>query len=255
MSPKTPMSVISAGLEPGSLARRAEADRTEMVYRELHTAIVERRLAAGARLPEGKLSQLFGVSRTIVRQALQRLVHVRLAVQEPNHSVRVAAPSVEEVHHLYEVRRLIECALISETGKLGRPSIVRLRSLVAQEARANAEGDVRSAMQLADAFHIELARAMGNPILVEILGELIARGNVAISLYEQPGRANCRCDEHKRILKHLADGAPELAQREMLDHLTAIEKSLNLARDTGHDGSLASVFQAVQLSADRKGRT
>lgn len=245
---------MSAGPEPGSLARRAEADRTEMVYRELHTAIVERRLAAGARLPEGKLSQLFGVSRTIVRQALQRLVHAHLAVQEPNHSVRVAAPSVEEVHHLYEVRRLIECALIAETGKLGRPSITRLRNLVADEARANAAGDVRSAMQLADAFHIELARVLGNPILVEILGELIARGNVAISLYEQPGRANCRCDEHMRILKYLASGANHLAQHEMLEHLTAIEQSLNLARDNRPDRSLTNIFQVPPAAVIRKGK-
>ena len=229
-----------------------ERHRSEMIYREIHAAIVERRLPAGARLPESQLSDLFGVSRTLVRQALQRLIHDHLAVQEPNKSVRIAAPTVEEVHHLYEVRRLIECAFIAEAGKLGRPSITRLRSLVSEEARANVTGDVRKAMQLADTFHLELARMMGNPILVEMLAELIARGNVAISLYEQPGRANCRCDEHKRILKHLADGDQRLAIREMREHLKAIEESLSLARDEGRHLGLAAIFERTPGKTARK---
>jgi len=231
----------------------AERHRSEMVYREIHAAIVERRLPAGARLPESQLSDLFGVSRTLVRQALQRLVHDHLAVQEPNKTVRVAAPTVVEVHHLYTVRRLIECALIGEMGKLARPSIAQLRSLVGEEARANAAGDVRKAMQLADTFHLELARTTGNPILVEMLAELIARGNVAISLYEQPGRANCRCDEHKRILRHLADGDHKLAITEMREHLTAIEQSLSLTRDAGKDLGLAAIFERAPRTRARKG--
>jgi DNA-binding GntR family transcriptional regulator len=234
---------------------RSERHRSEAVYREIHAAIVERRLPAGARLPEGQLSKLFGVSRTLVRQALQRLIHDHLAVQEPNKSVRVAAPSTEEVRHLYEVRRLIECALIAGTGRLGRPSLACLRSLVTEEARANAAGDMRMAMQLADTFHLELARATGNPILVEMLGELIARGNVAISLYEQPGRANCRCDEHKRILKHLADGAHDQAIGEMRAHLAAIEQSLCDARDTRKDGGLAEIFGRAPGGQANKDRT
>src|SRR5262245_48751779 len=95
-------SAISAGETVAESRRRADVDRTEAVYREIHAAIVERRLPPGAKLPEPHLAELFGVSRTLIRQALQRLVHDHLAIQEPNRGVRIAEPSAEEVRHLYE---------------------------------------------------------------------------------------------------------------------------------------------------------
>lgn len=209
--------------------RRADVDRTETVYKEIHAAIVERRLPPGARLPEPHLADVFGVSRTLIRQALQRLVHERLAIQEPNRGVRIAEPSATDVRHLYEVRRLIECNLLTEAGaRLSRARLAELKRMVAAEAQANETGDTLTAMHLAGAFHTELAGAIGNPVCVEILRDLIARGNVALAVYERRGRASCRCDEHRRILKHLAAGAYALAAAEMRAHLVAIEEGLSL---------------------------
>lgn len=220
-----------------------DMDRTEAIYREIHSAIVEHRLQPGTRLPEVQLAEAFGVSRTLVRQALQRLVHDHLAVQEHNRGVRIAAPSSEEVRQLYDVRRLLECNLLRDGGPhLSRARLAALRRMVASEAAANASGDALLAMHLAGEFHIELAGALGNPVLVEILRELIARANVALAVYEQQGRAVCRCDEHRRILRHLGDGDVTAAAEEMRAHLTAIEESLALPREPRRPIDLAIVF-------------
>jgi len=228
-----------------------DVDRTEAIYREIHSAIVEHRLQPGTRLPEVHLAEVFGVSRTLVRQALQRLVHDHLAVQEHNRGVRIAEPSMEEVRQLYEVRRLVECNLLRDGGsQLTRPRLAALRRVVASEADANASGEALLAMQLAGAFHIELAGALGNPVLVDILRELIARGNVALAVYEQRGRAMCRCEEHRRILRRLADGDVAAAAAEMRAHLTAIEESLALPREPRRPADLGIVF-AKQSGARR----
>ena len=211
------------------------------------TAIVERRLPPGTRLPETRLAEVFGVSRTVVREALQRLVHGHLCVQEPNRSARIAAPTISEVRNLYEVRRLLECSMINEASTpLTRTRLGTLKKTVALEADANAKGNTRLAMQLADTFHLELATAIGNPIVVDILGELIARANVALALYEQPGRASCRCDEHRRILEYLSGGGRDEAASEMRAHLSNIEESLVASRDVDRAVDLADVFASAR---------
>jgi DNA-binding GntR family transcriptional regulator len=235
--------LCNSGRQPRGASPRSDGDRTEAIYRAVHAAIVEQRLPPGTRLPEAHLAEVFGVSRTLVRQALQRLVHDHLAIQELNRGVRIAEPSIDEVRQLYEVRRLLECNLLTESGShLTRARLAALRRTVASETGANASGDTLLAMQLAGTFHLELAAAIGNPVLVDILGELIARGNVALAVYEQRGRALCRCEEHRRILRHLAAGDTAAAAAEMRAHLSAIEESLVLPRETGGATDLRLIF-------------
>lgn len=218
-------------------------DRTDALYRQIHAAIVGHRLPPGTRLPEEQLADVFGVSRTLVRQALQRLAHQHLVVQEPNRGVRIAEPTIDEVRHLYEVRRLIECALLTKAAaRLGRTRLAALRRLVVREARANAAGDSQASMQLAGEFHLELASSLANPVLSDFLRELIARGNVAIAVYEQPGRATCRCDDHGRILACLANNDVGGARDAMSRHLQDIESSLTIRRGRHQPADLALLF-------------
>lgn len=212
------------------LLQRA-TDRAEGVYLAIHEALMAQRLPSGTRLPESHLADIFGVSRTLVRQALQRLAHDQLVVVEHNRGARVSEPSTEDVRHLYAVRRLIECAALAEGSlDLTRARIADLRKLVASEAKANARGDLLLSMQLSGQFHLDLMAALGNPIVTDILRDLIARGNVAIALYELRGRASCRCDDHRQILRHLVADENASAVDAMRRHLTDIEHSLTLSR-------------------------
>ena len=70
--------------------------------------IVEHRLQPGAKLAEQKLADHFGVSRTLVRQALFQLAQNRLIKLEPARGAFVAAPSVEEAQQVFAVRRMLE---------------------------------------------------------------------------------------------------------------------------------------------------
>ena len=232
-----------------------ETGRAETVYRDIHLAIVEHRLSPGTRLPEAHLAHVFGVSRTLVRQALQHLAHDHLVVLEPNRGARIAEPSIDEVRQLYEVRRLIECNMLAEgASRITRARLAALRRKVASEAQANARGDTLASMQLAGAFHLDLAEALGNRILVDILGELIARGNVAIALYEQRGRDICRCDEHRQIVRLLMAGETAAAVSALRRHLLEIGESLTAARPPRGPVNLREVLGRAPVKPARKDR-
>lgn len=201
------------------------------MYRQMFDAIVQHQIPPGTRLPEAHIARIFNVSRTLVRQALQRLMLEHLVTQEPNRGMRVAMPTATEVRNIYSVRQLIECNMIEViAARITKARLREIRKTVIREEQANDRGDKREAMHLAGLFHLELAEALDNPVLVKILRELISRGDVAIAVYEQTGRSACRCDDHRRILAHLTNGDVRAAREHMRRHLQDMENSLSLDR-------------------------
>ena len=73
-----------------------ETSTTSFIVESLTRAIVEHRLRPGTKLAEQKLADHFGVSRTLVRQALFQLSQNRLIRLEPARGAFVATPSVDE---------------------------------------------------------------------------------------------------------------------------------------------------------------
>ena len=70
----------------------------------LHDAIVERRLAPGAKLVETEIGELFEVSRTVVRASLQMLAFEGLVKIERNRGAFVAQPTPEEARQIFRVQ-------------------------------------------------------------------------------------------------------------------------------------------------------
>ena len=90
---------------------------TQRIVESVTTAIVERRLLPGTKLAEQQIADIFGVSRTVVRQALNQLSRDRLITLEPARGAFVAQPSVEEARQVFEVRRLLEGVVLDDDPK------------------------------------------------------------------------------------------------------------------------------------------
>ncbi|PMC22040.1 GntR family transcriptional regulator, partial [Klebsiella aerogenes] len=67
-------------------------------------AIVEQQLLPGSKLPEEALAEVFGVSRTGVRKALQRLAAVQMVTLTPKRGAQVASPTVDEAREIFRTR-------------------------------------------------------------------------------------------------------------------------------------------------------
>jgi DNA-binding GntR family transcriptional regulator len=122
---------------------------TQHIVRALTKAIVEHRLAPGAKLVEQKLADHFGVSRTLVRQALYQLENQRLVVIEPARGAFVASPSIEEAAQVFEVRRMLESEMTRAFAEQATPAHIKaLREHVAQEKKSIANDDTPGRIEL-----------------------------------------------------------------------------------------------------------
>ncbi len=210
--------------------RQSQGDR--QIYAELHDAILEQRLAPGAKLTEDVLGEIFGVSRTLVRKALIKLAHENLVEMRPNRGAVVASPSVEEAADVFEARRVIEGAIIRKLcPNLSRERVAHLSDLVDRERAAHQSNDRAAWIRLSGAFHLELAEMAGNKVLANGLMELVSRTSLIISLYERPGSSVCSFDEHGDLIEALAAGDADAAVALMNAHLASCERKLDIDSD------------------------
>lgn len=205
-----------------------EPTATDRVYGAVLAAIVEHRIAPGTRLREVDLAEGFDVSRTVVRQALQRLAADHVVELQHNRGAQVPKPTREDAAHVFDARRVLECEIARRVaGRLAEPEHATLAALIAEEQAAEARGDTAAAIRLSGEFHRALARQAGNPILLRMLEELLPATSLLIALYQSGAQRACAAHRHAGLLAALA-GTPAQAAAEMRRHLSEIERSLRV---------------------------
>ena len=109
-------------------------------------AILCRRIQPGERLGEQEIADLFGVSRTLVREALMTLKARGFVTVRPRSGWYVAEPSFDEAIETYAARRVIETGMLRDAGRPLQSVIRSLRQHVADEREviANADAGTRS---------------------------------------------------------------------------------------------------------------
>jgi DNA-binding GntR family transcriptional regulator len=204
---------------------------TRSIVDALTKAIVEHRLHPGTKLAEQKLADHFGVSRTLIRQALFQLVQKRLIRMEPARGAFVATPSSDEARQVFAVRRMVEVEMTRSFVRNVTPAQIKaLKDHVAEEKAAVNRGDVAGRTDLLGDFHVRMAELMGNQVLAQILGELISRCALITLMYQSSNAAEHSAEEHLEILKAIIAKDENLAVKLMDEHLRNVEEGLALDR-------------------------
>jgi DNA-binding GntR family transcriptional regulator len=204
---------------------------TRSIVDALTKAIVEHRLHPGTKLAEQKLADHFGVSRTLIRQALFQLVQKRLIRMEPARGAFVATPSSDEARQVFAVRRMVEMEMTRSFVRNVTPAQIKaLKDHVAEEKAAVSRGDVPGRTDLLGDFHVHMAELMGNEVLAQILSELISRCALITLMYQSTNAAEHSAEEHDEILKAIAAKDEDLAVKLMDAHLRNVEEGLALDR-------------------------
>ena len=202
---------------------------TDRVAAAITDAIIEHRLAAGTKLVEQNLATMFGVSRTIVRQALIRLERTRLIKLEPAKGASVAMPSVKETRQIFTTRRYIESPMITEFARTATKADIKLlRGHLKEEQKACLQPDVRGRTRMLADFHVLIAQIMGNTVLEEVLLQLVSRTSLAAMLYQSKLSAEHSSNEHVEMIDAIESKNIELAAQLMTQHLNNVEASLHL---------------------------
>ena len=232
----------SAAKGSGSIARQT-LPSVDSIHQRVLAAIVEHRLPPGTKLGEERLAKVFGVSRTQIRQVLERLSHDSIITVLPNRGAFVSSPTVEEAREVFAARRLIEPDLIAQATRLAqRNDIQRLRKHVVQESAARAANDKRAIIRLSGEFHKLIADIAGNRFLAKTLRELETLTCLVIILYDAPNVPACPYHEHSGLVDAIEARDVDRAQAQMLEHLRHVEASLDFKRRGDNEIDFDAVF-------------
>jgi DNA-binding GntR family transcriptional regulator len=204
----------------------ATATATDRVYAAIYRAVLEHRLAPGEWLRETELASEFEVSRTVVRQALQRLAQDQVIELRHNRGARVPLPSLEDAAHVFEARRIVECEVARRLGgALSASQLESLRVIAQAEIAADERGDRAEAIRLSGEFHQALTRIHGNPVFDRLLNGLLPTTSLLMARFKVDGGQVCVAHRHVDLISALAQGSTQAAA-EMRKHLAELERSL-----------------------------
>jgi len=202
---------------------------TGFIVESLTRLIVEHSLQPGEKLVEQKLADQFGVSRTLIRQALFKLSQNRLVRMVPARGAFVSAPSVAEAKQVFAVRRILESGMTRSFMRQATPKQIKaLKTHIAEETAAIQRGDVTTRTTLLGNFHVRMAELMGNEVLASLLNDLISRCALITLMYQSSADAEHSHDEHALIVKAIEAGDEEQAIALMDAHLQHVEEALTL---------------------------
>ena len=173
----------------------------------------------GDRLVESELAERFGVSRTPVREALQRLETQAMLVRD-GRSLIIASLDHNQLAELYTVRAELEALAARLAARHATPEEVRvLAQMVEDDQKA-----VRDPEALARAnkrFHHQIHLASHNRYLVQQL-DLVHRtmALMAKTSLAAEGRSETALAEHKRIVDAIAAGDGTAADKALRQHIS-----------------------------------
>lgn len=227
MNKKSPVIDVSAfPVTTLDLSRPA----AEQISLALRTAILSTSLAPGTLISENEIGQLFGASRTPVREAFAQLRDEGLIVTWPSRGTYVSKLSERQIRSAQFLREALEVAVVERLCETGLPAsaLAALQDNLARQRAAVAANDKAAFQSLDDRFHALLAEATG----FDRIGGLLIREKAALdrlrvlSLNDAEHMTRLLA-EHEGILEAVRNGYSGQALDRMRRHLRTVLKTLS----------------------------
>jgi DNA-binding GntR family transcriptional regulator len=197
---------------------------TSLAYDSIKRYILDGKLDEGARLTEEFLSTSLGISKSPIREALNRLETEGFIRIEPRRGAYLQDFSTADIHELYDLRDALEAHVVRTVelsaatfGEL-KQSLKRMRKFLKDNDKAGyIEEDMR--------FHSTLASATGNSRLAKTLENV--QNQIWIFRRKTYDLSSSTASEfHESIIAALEAGDRPAAVRAMTDHISTVCKRL-----------------------------
>jgi DNA-binding GntR family transcriptional regulator len=202
---------------------RRESTR-DKAYQAVRSAILSGKLRTGQRIAEIPVAAELGVSRAIVREALQQLAHEGLIEQNSYRGTRVVRLSPRQIDDTLQVRLLLECEAVRLAhSQLTDADRTELQLLAGRLDKAM--DDPKRFVELDLALHERIWELSGNEIIVRVLRQVMvpvfAMSVIMRTQSEkvEPG-GNWRRGDHSRLVEAICSGTLEQALEATRFHLT-----------------------------------
>lgn len=191
--------------EPSAWPQIQPITLSDRVYQIVRRRILQRELSPGSFIREQEISDATGVSRTPVREALNRLASQEFLERVPHRGFRVPDNPWEMLLDVYPIVTSLEF-LAGELAldQIEPADVERLRELNRQLRAAGTRGDERAMAELNNAFHHVFSERSGNQRLCDLLDQL--REQVAILdvwYYSVPEHLTQSVQDHADIIEAL----------------------------------------------------
>jgi DNA-binding GntR family transcriptional regulator len=201
----------------------------EKVYWVIKNRILSFELKPGEKIQESEIAQELGVSRTPVREALNKLEQEGLIKIFSNKGYFVSDVTSKEIEELYEIREVLEILAIRSSARHSRQEDwAHLEQILLKNDKdRNSEKPTGQLFKDSHRFHEEIARISGNRSLQQILNAISEKINrlqwMDIFFID---RAKISRDEHLEILKCLKRGKIEQAVTLTQRHIQHSKKNI-----------------------------
>ncbi len=221
-----------------------ETTLANRVTHQIEALIVENHLRPGDRLPsERELARQFGVSRTVVREAVRALVAKSLLEVRPGNGTIVCSPSAQSVAQsitlflragqteldydkVHEIRRLLEIEIAGLAAERRTAADLENVAAILHQAAEIRDDRDRFAQNDVD-FHAALARATHNELfslLLDSIADIMLKvRQLGFCVPDMPARA---LKYHTAIFEQIKSGDPEKARQAMHEHLIEAEDTM-----------------------------
>ncbi|MGE4241072.1 GntR family transcriptional regulator [Ramlibacter sp.] len=205
-----------------SEAEGMEEDLVQSVYHQIKDSILGNRLRPGNKLTHQALAEMLGVSRTPVRESLERLYQEGYVTRIPNRGHFVAEIDAREVRELYETREALESYAVQLIFRKGIAPAAgkRLGALNERYKLLCQDKLTRERLLMDREFHMALAEEAGNQYLSKTLGSVFDR---LILKRRVEGFQDLRgvdpYNEHVALLAALDSNDEAAAQNVLRDHV------------------------------------
>ncbi len=193
---------------------------SERIYFTLRKAILYGILPPGANLGERDIASILHVSRTPVREALQRLIQEGFIItNKSSKRMSVFQLDIKDIEDIYDIRVGLES--IAARLAAERATDIDLLALedILQMEYEN-KNDLKLQVELNAKFHNTIAMATRNPklkCLISIYHDLVQTVNYTSLRYK--GRIDQALKEHEKIFNALRNRDAELAMKAAIEHM------------------------------------
>lgn len=222
---------------PARFAATESKSTADSIYDSLHASISSMRLPPGTPVSETQLTAEFGVSRTPVREALQRLAKEKLVEIVPKSGTFVGRIPLSTLVEATVARSALECAIVRYAAERATAEQIKfLRSKLDAQWDVAEKGDYEQIHATDEAFHAALATVAN----FEGIWEMVRSVKVQVDRYRkltlpQLGRVSLLINEHTEVVDAIEARDPERAVNGMAEHLGKLKLDIEVYGETWAD--------------------
>ncbi len=203
------------------LMKRVSQSLSEKVYDSIKTAILAGELKAGDKISEDRLAEEFGVSRTPIREALQRLSEYGLVSIAKRSHVSVISISAEDAKDIAELRIALEQYAIDRIKpEIFLEHLADITRYAAECQYALLMGDRAKSFELDSLFHVEVIKSTGDSVLTDVYSRLDVRLQLLrVAQNESNQNLLNYLGQHLELIQYIKNGDRDRAKALIREHI------------------------------------